>query len=162
SQNVLSKLLDTHKTQAKAAILAAQTDAKNGVITSLWVAAITGAIVLTLLGAASAAIVKSVWRDLSDEPSTLLDRYGRSAQGDLDLTLEPKAGDGTSLRASVVNMTNRLRDTITLIRNATASIATASQEIASGNLDLSNRTENTASNLEKTASSMGELTGTVR
>ena len=162
SQTVLSKLLDTRKTQAKAAILSAQTDAKNGVNTSLWVSVITGAIVLTVLGTASAAIVKSVWRDLGDEPTKLRDLVSRIAEGDLDLAIEPNAGDSTSLRASVVNMTTRLRDTITLIRNATDSIATASQEIASGNLDLSNRTENTASNLEKTASSMGELTGTVR
>ncbi|MDI1261240.1 methyl-accepting chemotaxis protein [Aquabacterium sp.] len=162
SQTVLSKLLDTRKTQAKAAILSAQTDAKNGVNTSLWVSVITGAIVLAVLGTASAAIVKSVWRDLGDEPTKLRDLVSRIAEGDLDLAIEPKAGDSTSLRASVVNMTTRLRDTITLIRNATDSIATASQQIASGNLDLSNRTENTASNLEKTASSMGELTGTVR
>ena len=162
SQTVLGKLLDTRKTQAKAAILAAQTDAKHGVNTSLWVSVITGAIVLTVLGVASAAIVKSVWGDLGDEPTILRDLVGRIAEGDLDLTIQPNPGDSTSLRASVVNMTTRLRDTITLIRNATDSIATASQEIASGNLDLSNRTENTASNLEKTASSMGELTGTVR
>ncbi|CAH0351084.1 methyl-accepting chemotaxis protein [Aquabacterium sp. CECT 9606] len=162
SQTVLSKLLDTRKTQAKAAIIEAQTDAKNGVNTSLWVSAITGVIVLGVLGVASAAIVKSVWGDLGDEPTVLRDLVGRIAEGDLDLTIAPNAGDSTSLRASVVNMTTRLRDTITLIRNATDSIATASQQIASGNLDLSNRTENTASNLEKTASSMGELTGTVR
>ncbi|MBC7699590.1 methyl-accepting chemotaxis protein [Aquabacterium sp.] len=162
SQTVLSKLLNTRKTQAKAAIAEAQTNAKNGVNTSLWVSVITGAIVLGVLGVASAAIVKSVWGDLGDEPTTLRDLVSRIAGGDLDLTIQPNPGDNTSLRASVVNMTTRLRDTITLIRNATDSIATASQEIASGNLDLSNRTENTASNLEKTASSMGELTGTVR
>jgi methyl-accepting chemotaxis protein len=162
SQTALSKLLDSRKTQAKTAILAAQTDAKNGVNTGLWVSVITGAIVLAVLGAASAAIVKSVWRDLGDEPTTLRRLVSRIAEGDLDLSLQANPGDTTSLRASVVNMTDRLRDTISLIRNATDSIATASQEIASGNLDLSNRTENTASNLEKTASSMGELTGTVR
>jgi methyl-accepting chemotaxis protein len=162
AQTVLTKLLNDRKAQAKAAITEGQNDATRGVNTSLWVSVITGVLVLGMLGVASAAIVRSVWRDLGDEPNTLRDLVSRIAEGDLDLAIEPNAGDSTSLRASVVNMTTRLRDTITLIRNATDSIATASQEIASGNLDLSNRTENTASNLEKTASSMGELTGTVR
>jgi methyl-accepting chemotaxis protein len=162
SQTVLTKLLNDRKAQAKAAIADAQTGATSGVNTGLWVSVITGVLVLGMLGVASAAIVRSVWGDLGDEPTILRDLVSRIAEGDLDLAIEPNAGDSTSLRASVVNMTTRLRDTITLIRNATDSIATASQEIASGNLDLSNRTENTASNLEKTASSMGELTGTVR
>jgi len=162
AQTVLTKLLNDRKAQAKAAIAQAQTSATTGVNTGLWVSVITGVLVLGVLGVASAAIVKSVWGDLGDEPTILRDLVSRIAEGDLDLAIEPNAGDSTSLRASVVNMTIRLRDTITLIRNATDSIATASNEIASGNLDLSNRTENTASNLEKTASSMGELTGTVR
>ncbi|RZI79178.1 MAG: hypothetical protein EOP38_26030, partial [Rubrivivax sp.] len=162
SQKTLDKLLLDRKAQAKAAIFEAQQHAADGVNTGLWVSVTTGFLVLGVLGVASAAVVRSVWRDLGDEPSTLRDLVSRIAEGDLDLTIEPKEGDNRSLRASVINMTGRLRDTITLIRNATDSIATASQEIASGNLDLSNRTENTASNLEKTASSMGELTGTVR
>jgi len=157
----LDKLLTEHKASASAAIDEAQASARAGVDTNLWVTVLTGIIVLGVLGAASAAIVASVWKDLGDEPSTLRDLVSRISDGHLDMNLHHQAGDTGSLRASVVNMTHKLRDTISVIRLATDSISTASSEIATGNQDLSQRTEHTASNLQQTASSMEQLTGTV-
>ena len=157
----LDKLLSEHKASAKTAIDEAQAAARAGVQTNLWVTILTGVIVLGVLGAASAAIVTSVWKDLGDEPSTLRDLVSRISDGHLDMNLHHHAGDTDSLRASVVNMTHKLRDTISVIRQATDSISTASSEIATGNQDLSQRTEHTASNLQQTASSMEQLTGTV-
>ena len=162
TQAALQKLLDQHKAAAKEAIEAAQTEATSGVDTNLWVTVLTGVIVLGVLGAASAAIVASVWKDLGDEPTLLRDLVSRIADGHLDMQLHHQAGDEHSLRASVVTMTHKLRDTISVIRLATDSISTASSEIATGNQDLSSRTEHTASNLQQTASSMEQLTGTVR
>ncbi len=161
SLQTLDKLLTDHKAAAKAAIDEAQASARAGVDTNLWVTILTGVIVLGVLGAASAAIVASVWKDLGDEPSTLRDLVSRISDGHLDMNLHHHAGDTDSLRASVVNMTHKLRDTIAVIRQATDSISTASSEIATGNQDLSQRTEHTASNLQQTASSMEQLTGTV-
>ncbi len=157
----LDKLLNEHKVAAKAAIDEAQASARAGVDTNLWVSILTGVIVLGVLGAASAAIVSSVWKDLGDEPSTLRDLVSRISDGHLDMNLQHQAGDAGSLRGSVVDMTHKLRDTIAVIRQATDSISTASSEIATGNQDLSQRTEHTASNLQQTASSMEQLTGTV-
>ncbi len=158
----LQKLLDQHTSGAKAAIDEAQAKSTQGVNTNMWVTLATGVIVLTVLGLASAAIVSSVWKDLGDEPDDLSRMVSRIAEGDLDLDLTHRMGDEHSLRASVVTMTHRLRDTISVIRQATDSISTASSEIATGNQDLSTRTEHTASNLQQTASSMEQLTGTVR
>ena len=158
----LQKQLDEQKASAKAAIDEAQDGARRGVNTNLWVTIATGVIVLAVLGLASAAIVSSVWQDLGDEPSNLRQLVRRIADGDLDVDLGHVTAQDKSLRASVIAMTHRLRDTIALIRQATDSISTASTEIASGNQDLSSRTENTASNLQQTASSMEELTGNVR
>ena len=161
SLQALDKLLGEHKSAAKAAIDEAQASARAGVDTNLWVTIVTGVIVLGVLGAASAAIVTSVWKDLGDEPSTLRDLVSRISDGHLDMNLQHQAGDAGSLRGSVVDMTHKLRDTIAVIRLATDSISTASSEIATGNQDLSQRTEHTASNLQQTASSMEQLTGTV-
>ncbi|MGC4061239.1 MAG: methyl-accepting chemotaxis protein [Aquabacterium sp.] len=161
SMVTLQKALEQYKKDAKDAIADAQNAATQGVNTNLWVTVITGAIVLGVLGAASAATVASVWRDLGDEPSSLRDMVGRIAQGDLDMDLQHVPGDDVSLRSSVVHMTHKLRDTIGVIRHATDAISTASTEIASGNQDLSTRTEHTASNLQQTASSMAQLTSTV-
>ena len=162
TQAALQKLLDQHKAAAKTAIDEAQAEATSGVDTNLWVTVLTGVIVLGVLGTASAAIVSSVWKDLGDEPTRLRELVSRIADGHLDMQLHHQAGDEHSLRASVVTMTHKLRDTISVIRLATDSISTASSEIATGNQDLSQRTEHTASNLQQTASSMEQLTGTVR
>jgi len=162
AQASLQKLLEQHKKAAKAAIDEAQSSATQGVNNNLWVTVLTGILVLTVLGVASQAIVTSVWRDLGGEPADLRDLVGRIAEGDLNLALQHNPKDTRSLKASVITMTHRLRDTIGVIRHATDSISTASSEIASGNQDLSQRTEHTASNLQQTASSMTDLTNTVR
>jgi methyl-accepting chemotaxis protein len=160
--DTLHKLLDRGKTEGAAAIDQSQTAASAGVSSGLWVTVFTGVAMLAMLALASAAIVRSVWQDLGDEPELLRKVVSQIADGDLDVDLPARPGDTESLRASVVAMTSRLRDTITTIRQATDSISTASSEIATGNQDLSSRTEHTASNLQQTASSMEQLTGTVR
>ncbi|WP_290877842.1 methyl-accepting chemotaxis protein, partial [Aquabacterium sp.] len=162
SLGTLQKALEKHKAEAQAAIDTAQASATRGVNSSVWITIVTGLIVLGVLGAASAAIVNSVWKELGDEPDTLRKVVSKIAEGDLDIDLPARHGDSDSLRASVLAMTTRLRDTIATIRQATDSISTASSEIATGNQDLSSRTEHTASNLQQTASSMEQLTGTVR
>jgi methyl-accepting chemotaxis protein len=122
----------------------------------------TGVLMLITLVAGAGLVVSSVWRDLGDEPAHLRDLVGQVAQGDLDLKATAQPGDSSSLLASLLNMTTRLRETVSTIRQATDSITSTSSEISVGNMDLSNRTESTASNLQKTASSMEQLTGTVR
>jgi methyl-accepting chemotaxis protein len=160
SQGTLQKLMELHKKTAYEAITDAQHAASDGTSTAIWVSVVTGAIVLGVLGLASAAIVSSVWKDLGDEPSALRDLVARIADGDLDMQQQPGTAPD-SLRASLIGMTHKLRDTMGVIRQATDSISTASSEIAVGNQDLSVRTEHTASNLQQTASSMEQLTSTV-
>ncbi len=128
----------------------------------LWIAGVTGLVMVVAMAVGSALVVSSVWKDLGDEPAHLRELVGQIADGDLVLQATARPGDQTSLLASLLHMTSRLRETVSTIRNATDSISTTSTEISSGNMDLSNRTENTASNLQKTASSMEQLTGTVR
>ena len=161
SQNALGKLLTDLKASSRAAVTAQHEAADAGVQLSLWIIVGTGLVTLVVLGVASAAVAQSVWKDLGDEPATLRNLVQRIADGDLSEDLQAHAGDTRSLRAAVVTMNQRLRETVSVIRQATDSITTASTEIASGNQDLSSRTEHTASNLQQTASSMEQLTGTV-
>ncbi|RZL08790.1 MAG: chemotaxis protein, partial [Rubrivivax sp.] len=129
---------------------------------SLLTALGTGLAMLAVLGSAAAAVVRAVWHDLGGEPASLRELVGRIADGDLEISDDGDQGGRQSLRGSLVHMASRLRDTVTVIRQATDSIASASTQIASGNQNLSSRTESTASNLQQTASSMEQLTGTVR
>ncbi|RRS02428.1 chemotaxis protein [Aquabacterium soli] len=158
----LNNVLKTQQTESAAELAAAAQSVQQGMRISLWASVITALVVLVVLGAASWAIVTSVWKDLGDEPAELRKLVGRIAEGDLDIDIRRGQGDSGSLHASLADMVNRLRDTVSVIRMATDSISTASTEIATGNQDLSSRTENTASNLQQAASSMEQLTGTVR
>ncbi len=158
----LNNVLKAQQTQSAADLEAAAESVHQGMTISLWASVATALVVLLGLGLASWAIVTSVWKDLGDEPAELRKLVGRIADGDLDIDIRRGAGDTGSLHASLADMINRLRDTVSVIRLATDSISTASTEIATGNQDLSSRTENTASNLQQAASSMEQLTGTVR
>ena len=156
------RLLTEQKKVADQAVNDSQEAAARGVQHGLWIGLITGAVVLLMLGIASAIIVSSVWKDLGEEPSELRSMMQSIADGDLAASsLTAKATDSSSLRAALVSTADKLNQTVGQIRDAVDSISTASGEIASGNRDLSVRTEHTASNLQQAASAMEELTSTV-
>ena len=162
SQGQLDKLVKTQLAQAAAASADRQAEAGQGVKTAWWVNFLTGAAVLLVLGVVSRLVIGSVWRDLGEEPTELLQLTRDIAAGNLHRVSTVDAGDDRSLNAGLAEMMVKLRDTIGTIRQATDSIAMASNEIAIGNQDLSVRTETTASNLQATASSVETLTDSVR
>ncbi|MDX8398753.1 MAG: methyl-accepting chemotaxis protein [Gallionellaceae bacterium] len=85
------------------------------------------------------------------------------ANGDLtDRISNEYHGTFGQLKDDANATSDKLKEIIGQIRDATDTIGTASQEIASGNTDLSQRTEEQASSLEETAASMEELTSTVK
>ncbi len=112
--------------------------------------------------AAAWFITRGLTRQLGGEPSTAVEVASRIASGDLDVQIDTRPGDTTSLLYAMKTMREKLADIVRNVRNGTDTIATASSQIAAGNLDLSSRTEQQASSLEETASSMEELTSTVR
>ena len=88
---------------------------------------------------------------------------GALARGDLTYQINAEYhGIFKQLKDDANTTSDRLREVITQIKQATDTIHTAAQEIASGNTDLSQRTEEQASSLEKTAASVEELTSTMK
>jgi methyl-accepting chemotaxis protein len=78
------------------------------------------------------------------------------------VNIDLRAGDTSSLMASLKNMRDSLLRVVSDVRQNADGVATASAQIAQGNLDLSSRTEEQASALEETAASMEQLTATVK
>lgn len=73
------------------------------------------------------------------------------ASGDLTARIQAEGDDETGrLLKALQHMVDRLRETMTSVRQASDGIATASIEIAQGNTDLSSRTEQQAAALEQT------------
>jgi len=108
------------------------------------------------------AIARGLTRQLGAEPVDVADAVGHVAQGDLTQAITLRAGDSSSIMASVKQMQESLRRTVATVRQGSEAVSTASAEIASGNSDLSARTESQASALEETAASMEELGSTVK
>ncbi len=164
-QAALGNLQSVHKKfaeEARAGIDARYDSATDGAARSIIVVVATGLVVLTMLGLASWVTVRSVWRELGDEPERLRDVVSRIAGGEIDVQLTAAEGDNHSINGALAGMTGGLRTMIVDIRQVADSIRTASAEIAAGNLNLSHRTEQTAGSLQHAASSMEQLTATVR
>ena len=108
------------------------------------------------------AITRSLLKELGGEPSDAAALALAVSQGDFTHAVTLKAGDTTSLMASLGAMQGNLAQIVTTVRQGSEGVATASAEIAQGNNDLSARTEQQASALEETAASMEELGSTVK
>jgi methyl-accepting chemotaxis protein len=122
---------------------------------------------LTLVGllvsiAFASLITRSILDQLGGEPAYAQDIARNIAAGRLDLPIEIKSRDHSSLLYTLRQMRDQLASTVHGIRDATDSVKTASMEIAAGNTDLSARTEEQAASLEQTASSMTQITTAVR
>ena len=121
--------------------------------------------VLGVLGGLSAVFLSAFFllRAISNPLKFLLEQFAAIGNGDLSNQIKPKSHDEMGqLLSGLENMRQSLVQTVTVVRQGSASIAVSSAEIASGNMDLSSRTENQAASLEETASSMEELTSTVQ
>ncbi|MEX3790802.1 methyl-accepting chemotaxis protein [Paraburkholderia sp. BR14374] len=107
-------------------------------------------------------MVRSVTRQLGTEPATAAALARSVAAGDLNVRIDLRPGDTSSLMASLKAMCDALMRVVSDVRENAEGVAAASAQLAQGNQDLSSRTEQQAASLEETASSMEELTATVR
>ncbi|MYM33277.1 methyl-accepting chemotaxis protein [Duganella sp. FT94W] len=101
-------------------------------------------------------------RQLGGEPAYAATIASRIAAGELNVQVETKSGDQTSLLFTINAMRQSLAEIVGQVRAGTDTIAVASNQIAAGNQELSARTEEQASSLEQTAASMEELSSTVK
>jgi methyl-accepting chemotaxis protein len=107
-------------------------------------------------------MMRSVTRQLGSEPATAAAVASSVAAGDLNIRIDLRPGDTSSLMASLKAMCDALARVVSEVRENAEGVAIASAQIAQGNLDLSSRTEEQAASLEQTASSMEQLTAAVR
>jgi methyl-accepting chemotaxis protein len=107
-------------------------------------------------------ITRGLLRQLGGEPLYAATIAEQIAQGALNVPIDTRDGDNSSLLFALRTMRDKLATLVGQVRVATDSIAQASLEVAGGSADLSSRTEAQAGTLEETASSMEELTSTVK
>ncbi len=152
------KLGAYRKTEAdqRVAAAAALYDGMRALLVSLVAAGFAASVVFGWL------IARQLGRQIGGEPAQAEALARRIADGDLRTGVPTRAGDTTSLLASLALMQARLREMVSGIAASSETILLAAEEIAQGNQDLSERTEQQAASLEQTAASMDELTSTVQ
>ena len=111
---------------------------------------------------ATAAVSRSISRELGAEPSEVRAVVQAMQRGDLTAAVHVKDGDTGSVMVAVRDMQQRFHELVSAVRDNIAQLRATSDDISSGNQNLGNRTEQAASSLEQTAASMEELTATVR
>ena len=126
---------------------------------TVWMVSGVMAVMVLLLAASTAAIVRAIRRPLAQ----VVHVTRRIGQGDLAVHIdsEQRRDEIGEVNTALAEMCGSLRTLVSQVRQSADSLAVASNEIASGNEDLSRRTEQAASSLQQTASSMEQLTGTV-
>ncbi|SFV10128.1 methyl-accepting chemotaxis protein [Pseudoduganella namucuonensis] len=123
---------------------------------------LVAALAVGALAAASAFIIRQLWRQLGGEPEYAIAIAETVAEGDFTSPIRTMRGDSASLLLSLRDMQHKLAGTLLRIRAAGTTIASAAHEIEAGNSDLAARTERGAGALEQTVKSMQRLTATVR
>ncbi|MFZ6749733.1 methyl-accepting chemotaxis protein [Undibacterium sp. Ren11W] len=121
--------------------------------------------IIGVLGGLVAVFVSAFFllRAISNPLKEMLTQFDEIGKGDLSNKISATSTDEMGqLLSGLENMRQSLVQTVTVVRQGSASIALSSAEIATGNMDLSGRTEQQAASLEETASSMEELTSTVQ
>lgn len=121
-----------------------------------------GILALAMASGIGALITQSLLKELGGEPSKAAALARAVAESDFSQTIVVKAGDLTSLMASLSTMQSNLAKVVATVRQGSEGVATASAQIAQGNNDLSARTEQQASALEETAASMEQLSSIVK
>lgn len=121
-----------------------------------------GILALAMASGIGALITQSLLKELGGEPSKAAALARAVAESDFSQTIVVKAGDVTSLMASLSTMQSNLAKVVATVRQGSEGVATASAQIAQGNNDLSARTEQQASALEETAASMEQLSSIVK
>ena len=123
---------------------------------------------LDLFGVAGCLVAVSIsafilLRRISRPLKTLLSQFSLIGDGDLTQRNSSTSVDEMGqLLNGLENMRQSLMQTVSMVRQASASIDVSSGELAAGNSDLSNRTESQAGSLEQTASSMEQFTSAVK
>jgi methyl-accepting chemotaxis protein len=104
-------------------------------------------------------VVRSIKKQLGDDPSVLAEIAEALSAGDLDVERNPSA---VGVYGALNIMVDKLIDIISGIKFSANEVAIAANQVSQGNTNLSQRTQEQASSLEEVASSMEEMTSTVK
>jgi len=149
--------LDKIAAQAGAATRLASTTAGQAYERAVTLTSIGLGAMLLVSGFLAWRIPASVLRQIGADPRYAVDVVRRIARGELQVEVQTREGDQSSLLWEMKAMVSSLAGLVTAVRQSAGDIHLAAAEVAGGNQDLSQRTEQQAARIQKTASSLLSL-----
>lgn len=122
--------------------------------------AVTGLVLLVAISA-SVVLVRSVVKTLGGDPEYAASVVHRVADGDLTENINLRAGDSSSLLASIKVMQGSLRTMLDEVTQYAEQVAAAATELTQVNEVTSEGIVNQNSRIDSTAAAMNEMTTTV-
>lgn len=106
-------------------------------------------------------VTKSITRQLGGEPSYVTDVVSRIANGDLQVKVDVKAGDTSSMLFAVNVMVTKLSEIITSIRSSADSLSSASEEVSATAQSMSQGASEQAASVEETSASIEQMSASI-
>jgi len=115
-------------------------------------------IVAALAGMALAwLITRSLTLQLGGEPAYAANVISKIASGDLTVEVQIKAGDNSSMLASVKGMVEKLSGIISEVNSAASNMASASEQVSSTAQSMAQATNEQAASVEETSASVEQI-----
>jgi methyl-accepting chemotaxis protein len=124
------------------------------------------AVLVFLFAVASAAVAglavaRAVARQIGGEPEYAAEIARRVADGDLTVSIDAGAGDGTSLLSAMRSMVERLSDVVAEVRASAEGLASASGQVNGTAQSLAQGTSEQAAAVEETSASLEEMNASI-
>jgi methyl-accepting chemotaxis protein len=124
---------------------------------------------LVLISAIATAIIigvmtyifRDMFNTLGGEPAYTANIVSQVADGYLDLHIDLKPGDETSLLASVANMRKQLAEIIAEVRSSADALSSASEEVNATAQSLAKGASVQAASVEETSASMEQMSASI-
>lgn len=158
---VASAAVDEHMTYnikiAENAKNRALSSKKSAALVSILVASLT----LVAIAVIGFLITRNLLRQLGGEPAYAVEVVGRVATGDLNVQVQLKPGDDSSMLAAIKNMTERLIEVISDVRGSADALASASEEVNATAQSLAKGASIQAASVEETSASMEQMSASI-
>jgi len=122
---------------------------------------IVATVVLLLLLATSWWITRGILKQLGGDPNYVADVIHKIAGGDMTVDIRLAAGDSTSMLLAVKEMTIKLSEIITDVRQAADTLASAAEEVSATAQTLSQSSSEEAASVEETTASIVQMSASI-
>ncbi|MEN0035552.1 MAG: methyl-accepting chemotaxis protein [Cellvibrio sp.] len=106
-------------------------------------------------------IFRDMFKTLGGEPAYTAEVVSQVAEGNLNIDIQLKQGDNSSLLASVANMSKQLAEIIGDVRSSADALSSASEEVNATAQSLAKGASIQAASVEETSASMEEMSASI-